>query len=269
MAVVRCADVIVLMPVEFTDEEKAALLEGIVIAGALIDPFELIEEILANIDIDALENTILASISGDATPEVLAAARAAANKQAKQITGDLIHSELVKIAAKVEANIAAGKSPLDLIRALDEIKGLDAPRAATLERFKDALIEDGVYTKAEVDALVDRERERLLKKRRETIARTEQANASAEGHQSIALARGAKFKISISAGDERVSDICQTNEAQGYIPIGEPFASGDMNPTYHPNCRCAVAYKTIQPDASDKQFAEEIEAKTTEAKGTS
>ena len=254
------------MAVEFTDEEKAAMLEGIAITGSLINQFELLEDILANIDIDALENTILASVSGSASPEVLAAAKAAANKQGKKIIQDLVHSELVKVADKVADNIAKGKNPLDLVRDLEEIAGLDAPRAASLQKYQDELINQG-KTGAELEAKVEKERQRLLKKRRETIARTEQRNASAEGQQGIAQARGAQYKISISSGDERVSDICQANEAQGYIPIDQAFASGDMNPTYHPNCRCSVAYKTSAPDTDDKQLASELEARTTEAKG--
>lgn len=47
-----------------------------------------------------------------------------------------------------------------------------------------------------------------------------------------------------TVGDGRVSeDICAPNEAQGWIPIDEPFQSGHMRPLGHPACRCTALYR--------------------------
>ena len=107
---------------------------------------------------------------------------------------------------------------------------------------------------------------KLLRDRRETIARTEQRQATEEGMNEIAKARGAQWKISISAGDDLVSDICEDNEAQGYIPIDQAFSSGHDTPTYHPNCRCTLAFRTGDPDAEDKAGAKTRAENTTDAK---
>jgi len=37
-----------------------------------------------------------------------------------------------------------------------------------------------------------------------------------------------------------VCPLCAANEAQGAIPVGQPFDSGDPDAPAHPNCRCAV-----------------------------
>jgi hypothetical protein len=254
------------MAIEFTDEEKARILEGLSIsaatAGALSE-FQLLEVIAAEVDLDGLVNTILASVSGEVSPEVLAAARAQAERQARQITGNLARAELQKVAGRIEANLAAGKSPLDIVNQLIEIRDLDAPRAARLEAYKNSLLNAGAD---DVGDKVERMRLKLLRDRRETIARTEQRQATEEGMTEIAKARGAQYKISISAGDDRVSDICEANEAQGYIPINEAFSSGHDTPTYHPNCRCTLAFRTLEPDATDKGRAKERSAETAAAK---
>jgi hypothetical protein len=39
-------------------------------------------------------------------------------------------------------------------------------------------------------------------------------------------------------GDDDVEEICQDNEDEGPIPIGETFSSGDDAPPAHNNCRC-------------------------------
>lgn len=43
-------------------------------------------------------------------------------------------------------------------------------------------------------------------------------------------------------GDDRVSELCQGNEADGEIPLDEPHSSGDMHPLGHPACRCTENY---------------------------
>ncbi len=40
--------------------------------------------------------------------------------------------------------------------------------------------------------------------------------------------------------DDRVEAECEANQAQGWIPLDQEFASGDDSPLAHPGCRCAL-----------------------------
>ena len=42
------------------------------------------------------------------------------------------------------------------------------------------------------------------------------------------------------AGDDRVCPLCAANSAQGPVPVGQPFSSGDVSPPAHGGCRCAL-----------------------------
>lgn len=83
---------------------------------------------------------------------------------------------------------------------------------------------------------------RLLKtiknpRRAATIARTEAVNGYQEGLLAMGNESGAVGKEWQSVNP---NDICGTNAAQGIIDIGKAFASGDMAPAAHPNCRCGM-----------------------------
>jgi len=251
------------MPIEFTEEEKRAMIAGLGLSSieSVYDVESLIASIGASIDIDAVA---LGLFDQPANPASLAAARARAMEQARQIAGNLARAELAKIAEKVRANIEAGNNPRLLIGQLSEIAGLDKNRAATLEKFRDQLISQGVEGSDLVDK-VERMRAKLLRDRRETIARTEQRMATEAGKEALAKQRGGKYKLWITAGDERVSDIDVANEAQGWIPIDENFSSGDSSPPSHPNCRCTVTYRRFEPSAHDERRAAESSAETQQA----
>lgn len=48
--------------------------------------------------------------------------------------------------------------------------------------------------------------------------------------------------------------ICSANGAQGWIPADELFASGDMKPTAHPNCKCDVLYRVAKDQTKGKEI---------------
>ena len=74
------------------------------------------------------------------------------------------------------------------------------------------------------------------------IAHTEMGNAMSLGARERAESLGSQQKEWIAVGDERTSEECMTNMAQGRIPVGQSFSSGHDQPLAHPLCRCAVAY---------------------------
>ena len=77
--------------------------------------------------------------------------------------------------------------------------------------------------------------------RSELIATTEMNYAMSQGTFDRGAAMGATKKEWITAGDDRVSEICQGNGGAGTIPMERAFPSGDMQPPGHPRCRCALA----------------------------
>lgn len=77
--------------------------------------------------------------------------------------------------------------------------------------------------------------------RARTIARTETAIADNTGNligwAETGLVAGKRW---ITAEDDKVSEICNTNGKMGVIGLHEHFAHGGMTPPAHPNCRCTV-----------------------------
>lgn len=54
-------------------------------------------------------------------------------------------------------------------------------------------------------------------------------------------AQGVQSKVWYTVGDERVCETCESNSADGEIPIGAQFYSGDLAPPAHPGCRCDIS----------------------------
>lgn len=80
-----------------------------------------------------------------------------------------------------------------------------------------------------------------LRSRAEMIARTETSEALSQASLDSMNDMGIDGKEWITAGDDRVSDECLGNEAEGVIPVGQAFSSGVMAPPEHPDCRCTIA----------------------------
>ena len=82
---------------------------------------------------------------------------------------------------------------------------------------------------------------RTLASRAEMIARTETNNALSQAQLQKMQDMDITGKEWITAGDDRVSDACLQNEADGAIPRDQSFSSGAMAPPEHVNCRCSLA----------------------------
>ena len=81
----------------------------------------------------------------------------------------------------------------------------------------------------------------MTKFRSELIARTETAEALSSASLDTMADMGIEGKEWVTAGDDRVSDDCLGNEAEGVIPVNQSFSGGVMAPPQHPDCRCTVA----------------------------
>lgn len=172
---------------------------------------------------------------------VMDAARSAAEKTAGVLLKDFTRTQLASMGQKIRDGLAAGKGPAEIARSLSEVTGLDAPRAARLEKIKKYLEQSGMSDEA-IKKRLEREKQKLLRERRETIARTETAEATSTARRFEAEARGAKWKYWITTPDERLCDICAGNERDGVIPFEATFSGGTRDVPAHPNCRCAVQY---------------------------
>lgn len=62
------------------------------------------------------------------------------------------------------------------------------------------------------------------------------------------------------SGDDRVTPECMANSAVGWIPLNEPFPSGDLHPPRFPGCRCYTTTRRAedQPDLGVPDDIEEV-----------
>jgi hypothetical protein len=119
------------------------------------------------------------------------------------------------------------------------------------------LLADGVARGAsygEMAGLISALFEGFSRDRAMLISTTEASNAYSEGNLVVArdLAAGGLplQKRWVTAGDERVEELCRSNEADGWIPLEQPFSTGAMRVPQHPRCRCVNSYSMVPSDTA-------------------
>jgi hypothetical protein len=182
-----------------------------------------------------------AGLTGEVSQIATAKARRLAEDAARSLAEQIAKADLNSMGETIARGLEAGKRPRDLYNQLQEVKGLDSNRAKTYENLKNKL-EESDLSDAELQKRLDREYQKLLQERRKTIAQTEGRNATSEARRVEAENRGAKWKRWVTSQDDRVSEVCLGNEADGVIPIEQAFSSGHQQTPGHPNCRCSVSY---------------------------
>jgi len=215
---------------------------------------------------------IQAPTSGVTLETALNAVRDQARIQAATLTTRMLESELESIGRIVAEGLEQGLGPRQIASRLDVVRGLDSNRIATFERqraYLETLFPDTEAGRAALAGREDALFNRLLNQRRRTIAQTEARFASSTARETNAKARGAQYKVWITVGDSRVSDMDVANESEGAIPIDGTFSSGHGRPPSHPNCRCTLAYATSegQRDRMDARGRERAQ-RTAKAKET-
>ena len=93
-----------------------------------------------------------------------------------------------------------------------------------------------------------------LRTRAELIAVTEMGQAYETGNR-IVIDEMADVGLDMekswsTVGDERVSQLCKTNAAAGWIGLDVPFPSGHQYPPGHPGCRSATLYRRVGSEMS-------------------
>jgi len=142
-------------------------------------------------------------------------------------------------------------------RLLEERSSEALTRALRDKRFDRSVLSsidgDRTLTRAEVDKMVERYRERYLKYRSEVIARTEALRAVHEGSEEAfeqafdegLLERDRVVEIWHTAGDERVRGSHAPMNGQRR-EVGEPFQTGNGNLLRYPGDPRAPASETAQ-----------------------
>jgi SPP1 gp7 family putative phage head morphogenesis protein len=77
------------------------------------------------------------------------------------------------------------------------------------------------------------------------IAQTEISRASSAATLDTYLEQGISTKEILVAPDERVCPVCRAAEAEGPIPLTQPFDNGMDAPPFHPFCRCASSPASV------------------------
>ena len=158
--------------------------------------------------------------------------------------------------AEAVASIFAGKDPDAIKWAVDHAAEMltsdgqggaltDATRNMVRQTIVDLLNDPDSDLKEISQALQDAYA--FSPERADLIAATELHNAQEQGGYAGAMRVGMKAKIWILSNDEGICTSCAGNAAQGWVPIGLPFASGALAPLEHGGCRCGAAYRRKAP----------------------
>lgn len=214
---------------------------------------------------DALYHSVLGSLQAAPSKEAIAEALALAARDAATLAKGIAEAEMNKIGQVIANNIANGGNPKEAARLLDMVKGLDSNRASAYLKYAEELEQSGL-SDAEIAKRLETRYKKLLRERKKTIAHNEQRIAEGNGNETRAKDAGKKWKLWQSAGDDRVSDECLSNESAGWIPIKESFPGGASHEPQHIGCRCVVSYRVNEPDAAAKDRAEKTAKRTEVAK---
>jgi hypothetical protein len=203
------------------------------------------------------------SLTGATREEILQIAR----EQAARLIKDIESGTAQGIADIIANGLRDQKGIPGIAKDLREMIGLNPQRIQAVNKYRDELEKSGKYTKEQIDKLVSKFAEKQHRERAELIANNEMRRAMSEGEKQVMQSRGAQYKTWQTHADSKVSDGCEANQAQGPIPIDEPFQSGHDTPPRFPGCRCTVSFlfDEVQLDSA-RERARERERKTEEAK---
>lgn len=130
----------------------------------------------------------------------------------------------------------------------DELRDLLADTGITIKSVAASRFDDMAEVLAEGIGRGDSAK-KLAKALRATLQRPQWAEVIAVTETARAVSRAALERYSAAgidsvewliAPDQRVCVVCEGNAAQGAVPIGGRFSSGDRHPPGHPRCRCAL-----------------------------
>jgi SPP1 gp7 family putative phage head morphogenesis protein len=133
-------------------------------------------------------------------------------------------------------------------------KTLDATTAEQLQGILAEGLEAGL-SYSQIAKLITAKFSDFGAARARLIAITEIGNAYSDATLESGLSlqdRGIEMEKSwMTAGDDRVDEPCEANEAAGWIFIQDDFPSGSGRPLDHPGCRCALLVRRAVVEVPD------------------
>lgn len=153
------------------------------------------------------------------------------------------------VTTLLQNSIAQGMtSPYVLSQRVRQLVGLTEKEALYVSKVLTNLVAEGLPATT-VNNQIARLTNTLHKNRALRIARTELSDAFNFGQlDSLKQAVDTGWLPGMPeknwmAGGSNPCEICEENEAVGFISLEETFPSGDEHPTAHPSCECSLAYK--------------------------
>ena len=129
---------------------------------------------------------------------------------------------------------------------VDYIKGIQSTTSSQIKTIiQDALDTGQAY--GETSKKISQAFDGMSRDRAQRIAVYETGNAYEAGNRqfadSIAVDGVEMEKMWQTSEDEKDCDICDGNEAEGWIPIDQAHQSGHQEPCAHVGCRCFEVYR--------------------------
>lgn len=156
------------------------------------------------------------------------------------------------IRGVIDRALRADRPPREAAAAVRELIGLTDRQARAVESYRTGLVAQGLGP-SRVDRLATVYRDRLVRYRAQTIARTEMSLAINRGTQEAWRAGVAAGGLPptlrrrwVTADDERVCGFCGPLDG-AIVGLEEPFVGGGRRPMAlllppaHPRCRCSLA----------------------------
>lgn len=125
----------------------------------------------------------------------------------------------------------------------------DLTRQQIIEIIRQGTL-DGMTPDEVSDEIVNQFEDTISEYRADRIARTETAQAMGSGNYAGMIENGVTTKRWVPAGSS-TCEICNGNADQGFIPVDQPFDSGDDYEPAHPNCECYTEAGEIDLDSID------------------
>lgn len=151
------------------------------------------------------------------------------------------------IRAIITRAVRDGLSPAQVARQIRALIGLTERDALAVGNLQTTLLEEG-RKPGQVERMVSRYANRLLRRRAETIARTEIMTAANRGQEALwsqAVADGLLSesdweRMWLVAKDERTCKVCKPLDRKRAPMLGGTFPGGVAGPPVHPRCRCTT-----------------------------
>ena len=238
----------------FTDEFMDAIAE---LSGKTLD-----EAVLMDFMTGLLTEAYYNAMTGATKESIIYEARKHAAKFVKYVSEEQKTAIANAIARGLEEQLGVAKTA----RLVRDSIGLDPRRAEKLANYR-AELEAKNIEGEKLERAVAKERTALLNERAGLIAQNEIGKAVESAGLKSAMAQGFRYKAWNTVGDARVRESHAANEAQGPIPIDQPFSNGSMFPNDGNDdigCRCSLVYSTEEGLDHLREMSEKWAADTAE-----